>query len=135
MEVRWLLEGFTSWNYTTPGVSFKLSRGRITIFKTTLDTLGRPEYFQFMFSPEDKMFAIQACEMGDDGAHRMPEITSREYIDVNSKALVRFVYHTCGWKEKYTYRIPGIVHLEQRLISFDLLKALEIHDGKLMEAK
>lgn len=129
------MEGFTSWNYSTPGVSFKLSKGRITIFKTTLDTLGRPEYFQFMFSPEEKMFAIQACEMDDDGAHRMPQITSRDYIEITSVALVRFVYRTCGWKEKYTYRIPGIAYQEQRLVSFDLLKALEIHEGKLMEAK
>lgn len=129
------MEGFVSWDYATPGVSFKLRSGRITVFKTTLDILGRPEYFQFMLSPEDKMFAIQACEMGDDGAHRLPEVTPRDYIEVNSKALVRFVYLTCGWNEKYTYRIPGIAHLEQRLVSFDLLKALEIHEGKLMEVK
>ena len=140
------MEGFVSWDYSTPGLSFKFRSGRITIFKTTLDILGRPEYFQFMFSPEDRMFAIQACEMGDDGAHRMPEVTPRDYIEVNSKALVRFVYRTCGWNEKYTYRIPGVnmlidtddnLQLSEaggRIYSMDFSDAFYVSDTMMLKA-
>ena len=46
-------------NFETPGISFNIVSGRITIFKTTLKIMGYPEFFHFMFSSEDRMFGIE----------------------------------------------------------------------------
>ena len=50
--------------------------------------------------------------------------------------LVRFVYQTCGWGKKLTYRIPGArLSDESRLVCFDLRRAYEIHEGRIKEAE
>ena len=48
-------------DYNSPGISFDLKNGRIFVYKTTAEAIGTPEYARFMFSPEDRVFGIQAC--------------------------------------------------------------------------
>ncbi len=57
-------------DYSSPGISFDLKNGRIFVYKTTAEAIGHPEYARFMFSPEDRVFGIQACGIDDEGAHR-----------------------------------------------------------------
>ena len=122
---------YIAWDYSRPGISFRIGSGRIGIFKKTLEAMGCPEYFRFLFSPEDMMFGIEPCGIDDKGAKRMPEVAPSECIDVNSLNLVRFVYRTCGWDQKVSYRIAGEVH--GRMVYFDLDKAYEIHEGRVLE--
>lgn len=51
-----MMEKYISWDLKQPGISFSLADGRITIFKRTLDVLEYPEYYRFLFSPEDQAF-------------------------------------------------------------------------------
>ena len=99
----------------------------------TLTALGKPEYYRFMFNTAEKRFAVQACRIDDDGAKHMPELKSSEHCDIKSKELVRFIYRTCGWNKKLSYRIAGAWVPDQRLVTFDLARALEIHEGRLKE--
>ena len=46
---------------------------------------------------------------------------------------VRFVYRSCRWKEKITYRVPGVAYPADRAVQFDLTTAYEIHEGRVME--
>ena len=69
------LEEYVIWDYTTPGISFSINSGRITIFKTTLEAMGYPEYYHFLFSPEDMLFGIEPCNI-DDGGSRSPVSTT-----------------------------------------------------------
>ena len=84
---------YIAWDYSRPGISFRIGSGRIGIFKKTLEAMGCPEYFRFLFSPEDM--------------------------------------RTCGWDQKVSYRIAGEVH--GRMVYFDLDKAYEIHEGRVLE--
>ena len=122
---------YIAWDYSRPGISFRIKPGRIGIFKKTLEVMGCPEYFRFLFSPEDMIFGIEPCGIDDKGAKRMPEMAPSECIDVSSLNLVRFVYRTCGWDQKVSYRIAGEVH--GRMVYFDLDKAYEIHEGRVLE--
>ena len=122
---------YIAWDYSRPGISFRIKPGRIGIFKKTLEVMGYPEYFRFLFSPEDMIFGIEPCGIDDKGAKRMPEVAPSECIDVSSLNLVRFVYRTCGWDQKVSYRIAGEVH--GRMVYFDLDKAYEIHEGRVLE--
>ena len=130
------LEEYVIWDYTTPGISFSINSGRITIFKTTLEAMGYPEYYHFLFSPEDMMFGIEPCNIDDGGSHRLPDELTREHYDIKCMDLVRFVYQTCGWGKKLTYRIPGArLSDDSRLVYFDLRRAYEIHEGRMKEAE
>ena len=51
------MDNYAVWNYETLGISFNVNSGRLTIFKTTLQAIGYPEYFYFLFTPEEPSFA------------------------------------------------------------------------------
>lgn len=112
-----------------------ISAGRITIFKTTLAALGFPEYYRFMFNSTDRRFAVQACGIDDDGAKHMPGMGRSDHCDIKSMKLVRYIYQTCGWNTRLSYRIAGTEVPDQHLVAFDLTGALEIHEGRLKEVE
>ena len=70
--------------------------------------------------------------------YRMPRGDQKllvfELDDIKSKDLVRFVFQTCGWKKKLTYRIAGVQPApDSHLVYFDLRQAFEIHEGRMKE--
>lgn len=126
------MDGFVSWDLKQPGISFCLADGRITLFKSTLDVIGYPEYYRFLFSPEDRLFAVQKCEMSDPGSNRLGRLEQYHFA-VKTIDLVRFVYQSCRWKERITYRVAGIPFPEDKAVQFDLARAFEIHEGRVRE--
>ena len=100
---------YVDWDYSMPGISFCLKSGRVTIFKTTLEVIGYPEFYRFLYNPDTKMMAIEPCD------------------------FVRMMYRENGWKKQISYRIAGTPHRQERAVEFDLRKALEIHEGRVME--
>ncbi len=131
-----MVDEYIAWDYSAPGISFSLGSGRITIFKTTLVAIGYPEYYRFLFSPDDLIFGIEPCEIDDGGAHRLPENLKRDHYDIKSKGLVRFIFQSCGWKEQLTYRVPGVkMESDSHIVYFDLQQALEVHEGRVKEAR
>ena len=130
------MDEYITWDFTVPGISFNIDSGRITIFKTTLKAMGFPEFFHFLFSPEDQVFGIEPCGIDDGGAYRLPEMIKNDHHDLKCKDLVRFVYQTCGWQKKITYRVPGVSPApDSHTVYFDLRKALEVHEGRVKEAE
>lgn len=129
------MDDYVSWDLSTPGISFNVVTGRIRLFKTTLQAMGYPEHYRFLFNPEDRMFAVEACGIDDEGANRLPDEFPRDHYEIKCMGLVRFVFQTCGWQKKLTYRIPGEVYSpDSHLVYFDLQKAYEIHEGRMKEA-
>ena len=60
---------------------------------------------------------------------------SRDHYDIKSKDLVRFVFQSCGWKKKLTYRVPGVrLAPDIHKVYFDLRQALEVHEGRTKPA-
>ena len=112
-----------TWIFSDPGISFSASSGRITIYKTTLTALNHPPYFRFLFDTQQLQFAVEICGFASSGSHHLPEDTLREYHDIKSKDMVRFVYQTCGWDKRFTYRIKGITMPQRRMVVFDLRTA------------
>ena len=127
------MEEYVSWDLKQPGISFCLGEGRITLFKSTLDILGYPEHYRFLFSPEDRLFAVQKCGMSDPGSNRLGEL-KQDHYSVKTMDLVRFVYQSCGWQEKITYRAAGVAFPEDQAVQFDLAAAYEIHEGRVRES-
>ena len=64
-------EKHTYWDIKQPGISFNLGSGRIALYRATLEIMGYPEFYRFLFNPEKKMLAIQRCGIDDPGAHKL----------------------------------------------------------------
>ena len=124
---------YVDWDYSMPGISFCLKSGRVTIFKTTLEVIGYPEFYRFLYNPDTKMMAIEPCAMNDPGAYALVNVKKDETYDVSSIDFVRMMYRENGWKKQISYRIAGIAYPQDRAAEFDLTKALEIHEGRVME--
>ena len=123
---------YQNWDYSNPGVSFNLTWGRLTIFKTTLRELGFPEYIHFLCDTDRKRFAIEPCGLEDPGGHRLLVAKGRKSCDVKCLELMRFIFRGCGWKEKVTYRVAGKMNPAKKRVEFDLSEALEIVEGRLI---
>ena len=124
---------YMDWDNSLPGISFSLKRGRITIFKTTLEIMGFPEFYHFLYNPDTRQLAIEPCKMNDHGAYAMVEVKKDLTYDVSSTDFVRIIYHENGWNGKINYRIAGVAYPQDRAVEFDLTKALEIHEGRVMD--
>lgn len=123
----------TVWTQSNLGISFAASTGRITIFKTTLKALGYPPYFRFLLDTDHKQFGIECCGYESDGSHQLPDEITEEHYDIKSMDMVRFIYQTCGWDKRFTYRIKGIAIPDRRMVMFDLTMALKVAEFRKAE--
>lgn len=124
---------FVNWDPDQPGITFNAKYGTILIFKRTLDSLGFPDHYRFLFSPEDRLIAVQACRISDEGAHSLPPESIEGDYRIRSMDLVQFVYRVCGWNEKVSYRAAGVIISDEKAVQFDLSSAFQIYEGRLIK--
>ena len=74
-------------------MTFSIDEGRITIFRSTLETLGWPSHYRFLYNPQMNQIAVQACKAGDTGAHRVGKRMS-------SAAVKSSAWPSSGWFTK-----------------------------------
>lgn len=113
------------------GITFRYADGRITVFRSALESIGRPEFYHFLYNPTKQMFAIQACGMDAEGANRVPKKNQDDRYEIKSKNFVRLIYQSCGWDRTRSYRLPGVEYPQQRLVNYDLCHAIPIFEGKV----
>lgn len=119
-----------TWQQNMLGITFRYADGRVTVFQSALDSIGRPEFYHFLYNPIKQMFAIQACGMDAEGANRVPKKNQADRYEIKSKNLVRLIYQSCGWDRTRSYRLPGVEYPQQRLVNYDLRRAIPILRGK-----
>ena len=75
------------------GLTFNVEDGRITIFRSTLEALGWPTHYRFLYNREAKQVAVQNCTAEDAGAHQDTEADcERTDCEIKCVALVRMIY-------------------------------------------
>ena len=119
------------WDFSMPGITFSEKYGRITVFKKTMELIGFPEYYRFLFNQDAGFFAIQACRIDDDGAQRISDVWDEDAVEIKSMDLVRYIYRCSRWSPKRSYRIAGEVYRDERIVKFTLSEAMELHEGRL----
>ena len=90
-----------------------------------LHRIGLPEFYRFLFSPNEKRFAIEACNMNDPGAYRfsgLPRSRRRSYQQT-SLGLLEGLYERCSWDKARTYTAEGEVLFGGKMVLFDLKEA------------
>lgn len=112
-----------------PGISLSMKRARILIYQATIKAIGEPDYIRFLFNPERKRLAIQACEYSETDSFRVPSNFGydREF-EITSTQMQKLIGKSCGWARDKTYRIFGVVHSEYALVEFDLEQAVLINE-------
>ena len=122
---------YITWDFSMPGITFSQKYGRITMFKKTMDMIGFPEYYRFLFNLDAGFFAIQACRIGDEGAQRISDVSDGDAVEIKSMDLVRYIYRCARWSPKHSYRIAGKVYHDERIVKFTLSEAMEVHERRL----
>ena len=109
------------------------SYGRITIFRSTLEALGWPTHYRFLYNREAKQVAVQNCTAEDAGAHKTPKLTVSNSCEIKCVALVRMIYRDMRWNRNNTYRLEGKSVPRQQLVSFDLDIPFLVENGKALD--
>lgn len=121
------------WHAGVLGMTFSVEEGRITIFRNTLETLGWPSHYRFLYNPQMNQIAVQACKSGDAGAHRVGKLNEFSSCEIKCVAFVRMVYKDAHWNKRRSYRMIGNPFPEQRLVSFQIQDALPIENGRVLD--
>lgn len=121
------------WNQRMLGLTFNVEDGRITIFRSTLEALGWPTHYRFLYNREAKQVAVQNCTAEDAGAHKTPKLTVSNSCEIKCVALVRVIYRDMRWNRDNTYRLEGKSIPRQQLVSFDLDTPFLVENGKALD--
>lgn len=116
------------------GVTFNANEGRITIFRSMLEALGWPTYYRFLYNRKMGQIAVQACKAENAGAHRVTRLNETNSCEIKCVAFSRMIYQDAHWNMKRSYRLDGKLFPEQNLVSFPILDAIPIENGKILEA-
>lgn len=133
LEVRRLQEKEQKWYSGMLGVTFNAEEGRITIFRSTLEALGWPTHYRFLYNRKMGQIAVQACKAEDAGAHRVTKLNETNSCEIKCVAFSRMIYRDAHWNMKRSYRLAGKSFLEQNLVSFPILDAIPIENGKMLD--
>ena len=78
--------------------------------------------------------AVQACKAENAGAHRVTRLNETNSCEIKCVAFSRMIYQDAHWNMKRSYRLDGKLFPEQNLVSFPILDAIPIENGKILEA-
>ena len=78
------------------------------------------------------MSLIAELSKGGQTPDQLPEDTSHDGYELKSMDMERFIYQTCGWDMKSTYRIRGIAVPDRDMVVFDLTTAYRVQEGHLV---
>ena len=120
------------WHAGVLGMTLNVGEGRITIFRSTLETLGWPSHYRFLYNRKMKQIAVQACGAEESGAHRVGKPDESNSGEIKCMALVRMIYGDSGWDKKMSYRLIGRAFPQQRLVSFKITDAMQIENWRVL---
>lgn len=49
-----------TWQQNMLGITFRYADGRITVFRSALESIGRPEFYHFLYNPTKQM-SLPTC--------------------------------------------------------------------------
>lgn len=113
-------------------ISFYLKAYRIHIFIEALRGIENPHRICFMLSKDGRSLAMLPYEKRDFKSH---EISRKVYqggrsFEISSYRLCSMLAELHSWNKERSYRAPGIIDVERRLVLFDLTNAKTIGKGR-----
>lgn len=115
------------------GMTFNADEGRITIFRSTLEALGWPSHYRFLYNREKKQIVVQACDAATSGSHRVTKMNESNSCEIKCMAFSRMIYQDARWSFQRSYRLTGKSFANQKLVSFSIRDAVPIENGKMLD--
>ena len=109
-------------------ISFYLKANRIHIFVDSLRGLGSPSRICFMIAENGESLLIAPYEKRDFKSIGVPPdvYNGTGCMEVSSMKLCRIIADLHHWDLRRSYRVPGKIHAEQKVVIFSLTKAEKI---------
>jgi len=111
-------------------ISFYLQNNRIHIFIDALRGLDSPRFVSFLIDEDGNNLVLIPYNKKDFHSHRVPlsVYQGKKGLDLTSIRLCKTLAKKFSWDINKSYRVPGIIHSRQKIVIFDLQKAMPIKD-------
>ena len=115
-------------NMTDTYISFYLRNNRIHVFVDALRGIGSPKYVCFMISEDGNTLIMRPYGKKDFHSHRVPPDVYHGIggFNLTSLRLCQILTAEFGWDSSKSYRVPGRVNEDKRIVVFDLRRASKI---------
>ena len=109
-------------------ISFYLRNNRIHIFVDALRRIGSPKYVCFMISDDGCTLIMRPYGKKDFHSHRVPQNVYHGIggFNLTSIRLCQILTTEFGWNSDKSYRVPGYVDENRRIVVFNLRLANKI---------
>lgn len=112
-------------------ISFYLKASRIHVFVNALRGIGCPERICFMISDDGRSLLLAPYKKRDLKSHSVPRdvYSGVGVMEISSMKLCRLIADMFSWDLSLSYRVPGRIYENNRVVIFDLKGAAVIHSG------
>ena len=109
-------------------ISFYLRNNRIHIFVDALRGIGSPKYVCFLIADDGQTLILSPYKKKDFHSHRVPQDVYHGIrgFELASLPLCQILTVEFGWDSSKSYRIPGRLVEDKKIVLFDLSRATEI---------
>lgn len=109
-------------------ISFYLRNNRIHIFVDALRGIGSPKYVCFLIADDGKTLILAPYKKKDFHSHRVPQAVyhGKRSLELASIRLCQILAVEFGWDSSKSYRIPGCLVEDKKIVVFDLHRAAKI---------
>lgn len=111
-------------------ISFYLRNNRIHVFVDALRGIGSPKYVCFMISDDGNTLILSPYQKKDFHSHRVPQDVYHGIgsLNLTSIHLCQILAAEFGWDCSKSYRIPGRLEEDKKVVVFDLRFASKIRE-------
>jgi len=111
-------------------ISFYLRSNVIHVFVEALRGIGSPKYVCFMISDDGNTLILAPYRKKDFHSHRVPEDVYHGVRSLNlaSIRLCQILASEFGWDRTKSYRVPGWIDEDKRVVVFNLRAASKIRN-------
>jgi len=106
-------------------ISFYLKANRIHVFVDALQGIGNPQRICFMIEENGQTLLISPYEKRDFKSHSVPADVYKGAgcMEVSSKKLCQLIAQLHNWDLNHSYRVPGSINEEHKVVILELAKA------------
>lgn len=106
-------------------LSFYLRNNRIHIFTEALRGIGSPQVVCFLMGSNGESLVLSPYSKKDFHSHRVPPSVyhGKKSFELTSIRLCKMLAANFNWDCNMSYRVPGVILEQQKIVMFDLRQA------------
>lgn len=112
----------------TTFISFYLSTNRIHVFCEAVRAIGKPPYVRFLLNGDGTAMVMEPYDKKEFQSMRVPKsvYSKTGRMDFHSIGFCHLLAYRLSWDQLRSYRVPGKILHNQKLVLFDLKSTFAI---------